>query len=98
MNLNRVTVAGRLTRDPEVRYTTSGTAVAEISLAVSRFYKDQAGQTKEETDFIDLTAFGRSLRSCKSISTKVTHSLWKVGSIWTNGMTNKLELSVRSSR
>jgi single-strand DNA-binding protein len=60
MNLNRVTVAGRLTRDPEVRYTTSGTAVAEISLAVSRFYKDQAGQTKEETDFIDLTAFGRS--------------------------------------
>jgi single-strand DNA-binding protein len=60
VNLNRVTVAGRLTRDPEVRYTTSGTAVAEISLAVSRFYKDQAGQTKEETDFIDLTAFGRS--------------------------------------
>src|SRR5215831_10399919 len=60
MNLNRVTVAGRLTRDPEVRYTTSGTAVAEISLAVSRFYKDQAGQTKDETDFIDLTAFGRS--------------------------------------
>jgi single-strand DNA-binding protein len=60
MNLNRVIVAGRLTRDPEVRITTSGTAVADISLAVSRFYKDQAGQTKEETDFIDLTAFGRS--------------------------------------
>jgi single-strand DNA-binding protein len=60
MNLNRVTLAGRLTRDPELRYTNSGTAIAEISLAVSRFYKDQAGQTKEETDFIDLTAFGRS--------------------------------------
>ena len=60
MNLNKVQLAGRLTRDPEIRHTTSGTAIADISLAVSRFYKTEAGETRDETDFIDVTAFGRS--------------------------------------
>src|ERR1700740_334064 len=60
MNLNKVQLAGRLTRDPEIRHTTSGTAIADISLAVSRFYKNEAGETRDETDFIDVTAFGRS--------------------------------------
>ena len=60
MNINKVTLAGRLTRDPELKYTSSGTAIADFSLAVTRFYKDQAGQSQEEADFIDVTAFGRS--------------------------------------
>ena len=60
MNVNKVTLAGRLTRDPETRYTNSGTAITEISLAVSRFHKNEAGETRDETDFIDVTAFGRS--------------------------------------
>jgi len=60
MNINKVTLAGRLTRDPETRYTNSGTAITDISLAVSRFYKNEAGKTRDETDFIDVTAFGRS--------------------------------------
>jgi single-strand DNA-binding protein len=60
MNVNKVTLAGRLTRDPESRYTNSGTAITDISLAVSRFYKTEAGETRDETDFIDVTAFGRS--------------------------------------
>jgi single-strand DNA-binding protein len=60
MNVNKVTLAGRLTRDPETRYTNSGTAITDISLAVSRFYKNEAGETRDETDFIDVTAFGRS--------------------------------------
>src|ERR1700751_3847057 len=60
MNLNKVQLAGRLTRDPEIRHTTSGTAIADISLAVSRCYKTEAGETRDETDFIDVTAFGRS--------------------------------------
>jgi single-strand DNA-binding protein len=60
MNVNKVTLAGRLTRDPETRYTNSGTAITDISLAVSRFYKTEAGETRDETDFIDVTAFGRS--------------------------------------
>src|SRR5215469_12103273 len=60
MNVNKVTLAGRLTRDPETRYSNSGTAITDISLAVSRFYKTEAGETRDETDFIDVTAFGRS--------------------------------------
>jgi single-strand DNA-binding protein len=60
MNVNKVTLAGRLTRDPETRYTNSGTAITDISVAVSRFYKNEAGETRDETDFIDVTAFGRS--------------------------------------
>ena len=60
MNLNKVQIAGRLARDPEVRFTTSGTAISDISLAVSRFWKNDKGESQEETDFIDVTAFGRS--------------------------------------
>ena len=60
MNLNSVQLAGRLTRDPEIRYTASGVAIADIGIAVSRFLKNDQGETKEETDFIDVTAFGRT--------------------------------------
>src|SRR5215469_3801196 len=60
MNLNRVTLASRLTRDPEIKYTPSGTAIADFSLAVTRYYKNNAGESQEDTDFIDVTAFGRS--------------------------------------
>jgi single-strand DNA-binding protein len=60
MNINKVTLAGRLTRDPEIKYTPSGTAIADFSLAVNRYYKNNAGENTEETDFIDVTAFGRS--------------------------------------
>jgi single-strand DNA-binding protein len=60
MNINKVTLAGRLTRDPEIKYTPSGTAIADFSLAVSRYYKNAGGESQEDTDFIDVTAFGRS--------------------------------------
>jgi single-strand DNA-binding protein len=61
MNLNHVTIAGRLTRDPDtLRYTPGGTAIVDIGVAVSHFSKDDQGQTKESTDFIDITAFGRT--------------------------------------
>jgi single-strand DNA-binding protein len=60
MNINKVTLAGRLTRDPEIKHTPSGTTIADISLAVTRYYKNNAGESVEETDFIDVTAFGRS--------------------------------------
>jgi single-strand DNA-binding protein len=60
MKINKVTLAGRLTRDPEIKYTPSGTAIADFSLAVTRYYKNNAGESVDETDFIDVTAFGRS--------------------------------------
>jgi single-strand DNA-binding protein len=60
MNINKVTLAGRLTRDPEIKHTPSGTVIADFSLAVTRFYKNNAGENTEETDFVDVTAFRRS--------------------------------------
>ena len=53
--LNRVVLMGRLTRDPELRRTQSGTAVASFSLAVDRDIKSQSGE--KETDFIDIVAW-----------------------------------------
>ena len=54
--LNRIILMGRLTRDPELRRTQSGTAVANFSLAVERDFKDQATGEKA-TDFIDIVAW-----------------------------------------
>ncbi len=53
--INNVVLVGRLTRDPEVRYTQSGIAVCSFSLAVERNFKNQAGE--KETDFINCTAW-----------------------------------------
>lgn len=53
--LNRIIVMGRMTRDPELRRTNSGTAVASFSLAVDRDFKPQSGE--KETDFIDVVAW-----------------------------------------
>lgn len=58
MNLNRIMLAGRLTRDPEIKHTTSGTPIADFAIAVSRFWKSDSGERMEETDFIDITAYG----------------------------------------
>lgn len=57
---NRVVLMGNLTRDPQVRYTGGGTAVADIGLAVNRTWFDkQSNQKKEETTFVDITLWGR---------------------------------------
>ncbi len=53
--LNRVTIMGRLTRDPELRRTASGTSVTSFTLAVDRDFKEKSGERK--TDFIDVVAW-----------------------------------------
>lgn len=59
-SFNRVILMGNLTRDPQVRYIPSGTAVAEIGLAVNRTWFDkQTNSKKEETTFVDVTLWGR---------------------------------------
>jgi single-strand DNA-binding protein len=58
-NFNKVILAGNLTRDPEVRYTPKGMAIAKIGLAINRTWKNEAGETKEEATFVDIDAFGR---------------------------------------
>lgn len=60
-SFNKVILLGNLTRDPQVKYTPSGTAVAEVGMAVSRSWFDkQANQRKEETTFVDVTLWGRT--------------------------------------
>ena len=59
MNLNKVMIAGNLTRDPELKYTPKGTAVCKIGLAVNRKYTPPDGEPREEVTFIDVEAFGR---------------------------------------
>ena len=58
-SFNKVIIAGNLTRDPELRYTPKGTAVAKIGLAVNRTWLGEDGQKKEEVNFIDVEAWGR---------------------------------------
>src|SRR6202161_4839394 len=58
-NYNKVILIGNLTRDPELRYTPKGSAVAKIGLAVNRTWKNEAGESKEEVTFIDIEAWGR---------------------------------------
>ena len=57
---NKVILLGNLTRDPQVRYTPSGSAVAEIGLAVNRYWTDKQSNTRrEETTFVDVTLWNR---------------------------------------
>jgi single-strand DNA-binding protein len=58
-SFNKVILAGNLTRDPELRYTPKGTAVAQFALAVNRTWKSETGENKEEVSFIEVEAFGR---------------------------------------
>ena len=58
-NFNKVILAGNLTRDPELRYTPKGMAIAKIGIAINRSWKNEAGETKEEVTFVDVDAFGR---------------------------------------
>lgn len=58
-NFNKVFLMGNLTRDPELRYTPGGTAVAEFGLAVNRQWRGQDGEKRDETCFVDITAWGR---------------------------------------
>lgn len=58
-NLNKVMLIGNLTRDPEVRYTPKGTAVADLGLAINRYYQGDNGERQEETTFVDVTLWGK---------------------------------------
>lgn len=59
-SFNRVILMGNLTREPEVKYLQSGTAVAELGLAINDKRKDKNGQWIEETTFVDVTLWGRT--------------------------------------
>jgi len=58
-SFNKVIIAGNLTRDPEMRYTPKGTAIARFGIATNRKWKTETGEMKEEVTFVDIDAFGR---------------------------------------
>jgi single-strand DNA-binding protein len=58
-NVNKVILMGNLTRDPELRYTPKGTAVADVGLAINRVFGTDGGERREETTFVDVTLWGR---------------------------------------
>jgi single-strand DNA-binding protein len=59
-NFNKVILAGNLTRDPELRYTPKGTAIAKIGLAINRKWRSESGEMKDETTFVDVDCFGKT--------------------------------------
>ena len=71
--INSVMIAGRLTRDPEVRYTQSQMAVASLGLAVNRRMQDKSsGEWKDDTIFVNVTVWGQAAERCKDKMRKGT--------------------------
>jgi single-strand DNA-binding protein len=69
-NLNKVLLIGRLTRDPELRYTPAGVAVTEFGLAVNRNYTMPNGEKREETCFVDINVWGKRGETAKEFLKK----------------------------
>ena len=63
-NLNKVFLIGNLTRNPELRYTPGGTAVANLGIAVNRKFKDSSGELKEEVCFLTVTVWDKQAEAC----------------------------------
>ncbi len=62
--LNDVRLVGRLTRDPELRFTAKGQAVCRIDLAINRRYKDQTGEWKDDTSYIPVVVWREAAQRC----------------------------------
>lgn len=58
-SFNKVILVGNLTRDPELRYSPKGVAIAKLGLAVNRRWTNEQGEVREETTFVDIDAFGK---------------------------------------
>ena len=63
-NLNKVFLIGNLTRDPDLRYTPGGTAVANLGIAVNRKFKDSSNELKEEVCFLTVTVWDKQAEAC----------------------------------
>ena len=70
MNLNKVFLVGRLTKDPEMRTTTTGQPVCNFGLATNRVYTDSSGQKQEKTDFHNIVLWRRLAEIVSQYSTK----------------------------
>ena len=92
MAYNKVILEGNLSKDVEVRYTQSGTAIASTAIAVNKRYKAASGEQKEEVLFVDLVIFGRTAEVANQYLRKGSHVLID-GSLkleqWTDRQGNK---------
>jgi len=70
LNLNRLTIAGNLTRDVELTYTTKGTAVGQSSVAINRKWATDSGEKKEEVTFVEFKCFGRTAENAAKMTGK----------------------------
>ena len=64
-SLNRVEIIGNLGKDPETKFTPSGTAIANFSVATSNSFKDKSGQWQDRTEWINITAWAKLAEVCK---------------------------------
>lgn len=69
-NFNKVILAGNLTRDPQLTYLPSNTAVCEFGMAINRKWKSQNGDLRDETCFVDLRAYGRPAETLNQYMSK----------------------------
>ena len=63
-NLNKVFIIGNLTRDPDLRYTPGGTAVANLRMATNRRYKDKSGELKQEVCYLTVVTWDKQAEVC----------------------------------
>ena len=71
-NLNKALLIGRLTKDPEMRYTPSGTAVTNFSIATNRWSSGPEGERKEFTDYHNIVAYNAGRRNLAEIVAQYT--------------------------
>jgi len=69
-SMNRVFLMGNLTRDPELRYIPSGTAVANFGMAVNRTYTTQDGERKEDVCFVEIVTWAKTAENCANYLSK----------------------------
>lgn len=87
-SLNKVTLIGNLTRDPELRYTPNGAAVCTIGLATNRTWTTDSGEKKEETEFHRLIAWNKLAELCSQLLTK-GRKIYVEGRLRTNSWTGQ---------
>jgi single-strand DNA-binding protein len=87
-SLNKAMIIGRLGQDPDVRYTQSNTAVANMSIATSERYKDKSGEWKEKTEWHKVVAWGRTAEVCQEYLKKGSQ-VYIEGPIQTNKWEDK---------
>ena len=103
MNYNKAIIAGHLTADPDLRYTASGKAVANFTIAATRRTKDAEGNPREETLFLDCSVWGNQAESVAKHKKKGDNLLAEghlVAEQWEDKATgqkrSKIKLSVNS--